>query len=93
MPSYAKFLKEILKNKRKLEDYEIVKINEECLAIIQNKLPPKLKDPRSFTIPCTISDCTFNKVLCDLRASKNLMPYSMMQKLGLDEPKPANVLL
>ena len=45
MLSYAKFLKEILRNKRKLEDYETVKLNEECSAIILNKLPPKLKDP------------------------------------------------
>ena len=29
MPSYAKFLKEILGNKRKLEGYETVKLNEE----------------------------------------------------------------
>ena len=52
-----------------------------------------MKDPRSFTIPCTIGDCTFNNILCDLGASINLMPYSMMQKLGLDEPKPTNVSL
>ena len=93
MPSYAKFLKDILKNKRRLEDFETVKVNEECSAIIQNKLPPKLKDPRSFTIPCTIGRYTFNKVLCDLGASINLMPYCVMQKLGLDETKPTNVSL
>ncbi|GKV39994.1 hypothetical protein SLEP1_g47678 [Rubroshorea leprosula] len=45
MPCYAKFLKEILSNKRKLEEYETVKLTEECSAILQNKLPPKLKDP------------------------------------------------
>ena len=78
MPSYAKFLKEILGNKRKLEDYETIKLNEECFAIILNKLPPKLKDPRSFTIPCTIGNCYFDKVLCDLGASINLMPLSIM---------------
>ena len=50
MPSYAKFLKEILKNKRKSEDFETVKFNEECSAILLNKLPQKLKDPESFTI-------------------------------------------
>ena len=78
MPSYAKFLKEILKNKRKLKDYKIVKINEECSAIIQNKLPPKLKDLGRFTSPYTIGGCTFNKVLCDLGASIILMPYFVM---------------
>ena len=85
MPSYAKFLKEIVKNKRRLEDFTTVKINEECSAIIQNKLPPKLKDPESFIIPCTIGRYTFSKVLCDLGTSINLMPYSVMQKLGLDD--------
>ena len=94
MPSYAKFLKEILRNKKKkLEDYEIVRLSEECSAIIQKKLPPKLKDPGSFSIPCSIGGCTFNKVLCDLGASINLMPLSILQKLGLDEPKLKNVSL
>ncbi|KAJ9189585.1 hypothetical protein P3X46_000859 [Hevea brasiliensis] len=41
MPSYAKFLKEILSNKRRLEDYETVALTEECSAILQRKLPPK----------------------------------------------------
>ncbi|KAJ9167432.1 hypothetical protein P3X46_022086 [Hevea brasiliensis] len=45
MPSYAKFLKEILSNKRRLEDYETMALTEECSALLQNKLPPKLKDP------------------------------------------------
>jgi len=49
MPSYAKFLKEIIYNKRKIEEDETVNLTEECSAIIQNKLPPKLKDPGSFS--------------------------------------------
>ncbi|KAL2471180.1 Uncharacterized protein Adt_39316 [Abeliophyllum distichum] len=47
MPSYAKFMKDILANKRKLEEHETVMLTEECSAILQNKLPPKLKDPGS----------------------------------------------
>ena len=47
---------------------------EECRAILQNKLPPKLKDLGSFTIPYIIGDVYFNKTLCDLDASINLMP-------------------
>ncbi|KAL0291435.1 UNVERIFIED_CONTAM: Retrovirus-related Pol polyprotein from transposon opus [Sesamum radiatum] len=66
MPSYAKFLKEVISNKRKWENGETVKLNEECSAILQNKLPPKLKDPGSFSIPCTIGDMNFEKALCDL---------------------------
>ena len=78
MPSYVKFLKEILKNKRKLEDFETVKLNEECSAILLNKLPQKLKDPGSFTISCTIGSINFDNALCDLGASINLMPLSIL---------------
>ncbi|XP_073030676.1 uncharacterized protein [Primulina eburnea] len=48
MPSYAKFLKDILTKKRKIVDFKTVKLSEECSAILQNKLPPKLKDPGKF---------------------------------------------
>ncbi|XP_050893375.1 uncharacterized protein LOC127100035 [Lathyrus oleraceus] len=45
MPSYAKFLKEILSNKKRIEDNETIMLTVECSAIIQNNMPPKLKDP------------------------------------------------
>ncbi|GKV13738.1 hypothetical protein SLEP1_g24722 [Rubroshorea leprosula] len=93
MPSYAKFLKEILANKRKLEEFEMVKLNEECSVILQNKLPPKLKDPGSFSIPCIIGNVNFDKALCDLGASINLMPFHVFRKLGLGEPSPTTVSL
>ncbi|XP_062085929.1 uncharacterized protein LOC133792035 [Humulus lupulus] len=47
MPRYVKFMKEILSRKRKLEDYETVALTEGFSAIVQKKLPPKLKDPVS----------------------------------------------
>ncbi|KAA3483691.1 Aspartic peptidase [Gossypium australe] len=50
MPKYAKFLKELLANKRKLEEVSTVELNEEYSAILQNKLLTKLKDPGSFTV-------------------------------------------
>ncbi|KAL5565577.1 hypothetical protein UlMin_028741 [Ulmus minor] len=93
MPKYAKFMKEILSKKRKLGDYETVMLNEECSAVLQRKLPQKLKDPGSFTIPCTIGSCNFDKVLCDLGASINLMPLSVFRKLGLGEVKPTSISL
>ncbi|XP_010273609.1 PREDICTED: uncharacterized protein LOC104609090 [Nelumbo nucifera] len=65
MPKYAKFLKEVMFNKRKWEDGEMVKLNEECLAILQKKLPSKLKDPESFSIPCTMGNTEFEKALSD----------------------------
>ena len=48
MSKYEKFIKEILRNKKKLEDHETVMLNEECSTILLNKLPPKLNDPGVF---------------------------------------------
>ena len=73
-PSYVKFMKEILSKKRRLSDLETDNLTEECSAILQRKLPQKLKDLGSFTIPCTIGNAIFERALCDLGASINLMP-------------------
>ena len=74
MPKYAKCFKDIISKKRKLEEHETVMLTEESSAILQRKLPPKLKDPGNFTIPCTIGKSYFDKSLCDLGESINLMP-------------------
>ena len=83
MPGYMKFMKDILSKKRKLGDYETVALSKECNAILQNKLPPNLKDPGSFTIPCVIRNAVFERALCDLGASINLMLWSIFKKLKL----------
>ena len=93
MPTYVKFMKDILSKKRRLEEYETIALTEECSAIIQKKLPHKLKDPGSFTIPCTIGKAVFERVLCDLSASINLMPVSIFRRLRLREAKPTTVTL
>lgn len=66
---------------------------EEYNTRIQNKLPSKLKDPRSFVVFCTIGKCHFDEVLCDLSANINLMPLSISKKLDLGEAKEATVTL
>ena len=93
MPKYAKFLNEVLSNKMKLVDNEKVMFIEECIAILQRKLPSMLKDLGSFTIPCTIGDYDFDKVLCDLGASVNLMSLSIFRKLEIGEMKPTTISL
>ena len=77
-------MKEILLRKRKIKDEEVVLLTKECSAILQNKLPPKLKDPGSFTIPCIIGD---------LDANINLMPLSVFKKLRVGEVKPTMMSL
>ncbi|XP_062118410.1 uncharacterized protein LOC133832035 [Humulus lupulus] len=68
MPSYVKFMKEILSNMRNTGDYETVALTKECSDILQRKLLQKLRDPGSFTIPCTIWDFECKQALCDLGA-------------------------
>ena len=93
IPGYVKFMKDILAKKRKLGDYETVALSEECSAILQKKLPPKLKDPTNFTIPCAIGDVVIEKALCNLGANINFMPLSIFKKLNLGEACPTPVTL
>ncbi|GJT43617.1 DNA-directed DNA polymerase [Tanacetum coccineum] len=93
MPKYAKFIKSLLSNKTRLEEACTVTMNERCFVVLLNKLPPKEKDPGSFTIPSNIGDLHINNALPDLGASINLMPYSMYEKLGLGVPKPIRMSL
>ncbi|XP_062119186.1 uncharacterized protein LOC133832928 [Humulus lupulus] len=76
-----------------MEDYETVVLIEECSAILQRKLPQKLRDPGSFTIPCTIGNFESMKALCDLGASINLMSLSVFRRLKLGEARLTTVTL
>ncbi|XP_061351339.1 uncharacterized protein LOC133296385 [Gastrolobium bilobum] len=93
MPNYAKFMKELLSRKHKLQEFEIVALTKECSAIIQKKFPPKLRDPRSFNIPIAIGNINVGRELCDLGANINLMPLSVMKSLRIFELKPIMVSL
>ncbi|XP_050919459.1 uncharacterized protein LOC127137002 [Lathyrus oleraceus] len=93
MPSYAKFLKDILSNKKKLEDDETVMLTAECSTIIQNNMPHKLKDPSSFSIPCVIGKFIIDKTLCDLGASVSLIPLCTCEKLNPGELRPTKMSL
>ena len=87
MPKYAKFLQELLSNKKKLGQLSTITLSEECSTILQNRLPKKLKDLRSFILSCLIGNLLVEKALVDLGASINLMPYKLFKKLGFREPK------
>ncbi|XP_049394594.1 uncharacterized protein LOC125858852 [Solanum stenotomum] len=93
IPKYAKYVKDIVANKRRLTEYETVALTEECNSRIQNRLPTKLKDPGSCIVQITIGQSVHARGLCDLGASINLMPLSLYQKLGLGSPKRTTVIL
>ncbi|XP_021740111.1 uncharacterized protein LOC110706501 [Chenopodium quinoa] len=55
MPSYFKFLKDILTNKRKLNN-KLITLPRQVSALVQHKMPKKEKDPGSFTLPVKIGN-------------------------------------
>ena len=93
VPAYAKFMKDILTRKRAFSEVETVAFTEECSALLQNKSPPKLKDPGSFSIPCHIGNLFIDKALCDLGASVSVMPLSVCSKLNMGDLKITNITL
>ncbi|XP_016199621.1 uncharacterized protein LOC107640625 [Arachis ipaensis] len=93
MPLYTKFLKKLITKKRSWKGKETMILTQECSAVIQKGLPPKLKDPGSFLISCTIGNMTIERALCDLGASINLMPLFIMKKLLIEEVEPTRMSL
>ena len=93
MPNYTKIFKDILTKKRRLGEFEIVALTQECSQMLKSKIPQKMKNLGSFTIPCSIGTECNGKALCDLEASINLMPLSVFKQLGVGECTPTTVTL
>ncbi|XP_050890323.1 uncharacterized protein LOC127095713 [Lathyrus oleraceus] len=74
MPTYAKFMKDIILKRRTTDTNPII-LTETCSAILQGmKIPIKKKDQGAVTIPYTIGDRSFNKAIINPGASASLMP-------------------
>ncbi|CAN6554089.1 unnamed protein product [Malus baccata var. baccata] len=93
VPRYAKFLKELCTTRKRMSTKEVVKVSENVSAILQRKLPPKCKDPGSFTIPCVIGNTRFESAMLDLGASINVMPYSIYASMNLGALKNDGVII
>jgi len=106
MPSYGTLLKEIISNKRKLEEHEHVALTEECSVAIQNKLPAKPKYPNSSSIPCLIGNIfdsfsipylignmSIDDSLCDLGPNVCLIPFSLYKKLEIGKMRCTTISL
>ena len=73
--TYAKFLKDLCTIKRGLNVSKKAFLTEQVSSIIQCKSPVKYKDLGCPTISMMIGDTCVEKVLLDLGASVNLLPY------------------
>ncbi|XP_070035714.1 uncharacterized protein [Nicotiana tomentosiformis] len=65
--SYAKFMKDLVTKKRSM-NFEIIKVTHQVSAIVYS-IDPKLEDPGTFTIPCTIKSADFKLFLILRRVS------------------------
>jgi len=93
VPAYAKVIKDLCTIKRKHHVKKTAFLTEQVSAVIEQKTPPKYKDPGCPTISCQIGTHEFGQALLDLGSSVNLMPYSVYSQLGLGELKPTSVVL
>ncbi|GKD39318.1 reverse transcriptase domain-containing protein [Tanacetum coccineum] len=93
MPKFASTLKALIRNKEKLSKMARTPLNEHCSAVILNKLPEKLGDPRRFLIPCKFPRMDECLALADLGASINLMPLSVWKKPNLPDLTPTCMTL
>ncbi|XP_060211778.1 uncharacterized protein LOC132639341 [Lycium barbarum] len=94
MPEFAKFMKDLLTNKRSVQhetvnfnhrsvQHEIVNCTHHVSLIIASTTVKKKGDPGAFTIPCNIGLHAFAHALCDNEASINLMPLAIFKQSGL----------
>ncbi|GJU09019.1 reverse transcriptase domain-containing protein [Tanacetum coccineum] len=73
MPNYGKFLKELISNKHKIKQIFATFLSDESSSMIQNKVPPKLEDLRSFLIPCNFNKTFYCNALADLDKGSKIL--------------------
>ncbi|RDX71723.1 hypothetical protein CR513_48888, partial [Mucuna pruriens] len=67
--------------------------NEGATTGSQSVLPKKCGDPRIFSVPCTISGCTFVYAMLDLGASINVMSESVYKSLNFGDLEPTRIMI
>ncbi|CAM8942209.1 unnamed protein product [Rhodiola kirilowii] len=92
-PTYAKFLKDIVSNRRVIEESSMIALNAECSAIVQSRMPKKMQDNGSFSIPISLGKVEIDRALCDLGASISLISYSLFEQIDVGELHPTTISL
>jgi hypothetical protein len=82
--TYARYLKDILNQKRPIPKTNMLVFAERCCFAIHDGLPDKMGDPGIPTISCLIATQKFDQALCDLRASLTVMPKVTYDQLNHD---------
>ncbi|XP_071905805.1 uncharacterized protein [Coffea arabica] len=90
---YAKFLRDLCVNRRRLRGDERVIMGENVSAVLQRKLLPKCGDPRMFTISCRIGNTLIRKAILDLGASINVMSKFIYASMNLNLLKETGIII
>ena len=93
VPSYDKCLKDLCTHKRTTHAPKKAFLTAHVSSILSCQVPVKYKNPSCPTISFIIGDTLIEKVLLDLGASVNLLPFSVYQTSGLGELKKTSVTL
>ncbi|XP_016567109.1 uncharacterized protein LOC107865341 [Capsicum annuum] len=92
MSKNAKYLRDVVAKKLKLQDMGEITLTKEYSAVMTQKIPQKLKDQGKFAILIQIRRKEVH-ALSDLGESINLIPLSLFEKLGLGKPRSTTVVL
>nr|GEX01610.1 hypothetical protein [Tanacetum cinerariifolium] len=95
IPAYAKFLKDVCTQKRKLKVTLPKKIDltKHVSAVLSISLPPKFKDPGAPLILVMVGNITIKKALLDLGASINILPASLVDKYDLGTLRKTDTII
>jgi len=93
VPTYARYIKDIINNKRPLPTTEVIKLTDACSAALLQQLPEKKEDSGFPTIKCSIEAQNFDKALCDLGASVSVMPKVVFDQLNYTDLTPTPMQL
>src|SRR6185312_3813681 len=93
VPTYARYIKDKINNKRPQPTTEVIKLTKACSAAILQQLPEKKKDPGFPIIRCSIGAQNFDKALCDLGASVSVMPKTVFNQLNYTKLTPTPMQL
>ena len=86
--TYAKFFKDLCTKKKTTNVPKKAFLTASVSSYLSNHIPVKYKDLGSPIISCVIGETIIDRVLLDLGASVNILPYSVYKKLEIEELKP-----
>jgi hypothetical protein len=91
--TYARYLKNILNQKRPIPETDRLVFAERCSAAILDGLPGKIGDLGVSTMSCLIGTQKFDQALYDLGASVGVMPKVIYDQLNHDSLVPTSMHL